>query len=263
MSSPTVVWAHRNLISNLARRDLKAKYKKSLLGWLWSLINPAATLAVYTFVFGVILKGQAPVAGNGRLQAFPLYLFAVGYWWRHHRQPSWRFALAINALLLLLYFTHLVSLLAALVTVGVLWLWSARWAWRDAAWRRHLVHPLVLLPQLALPLGYVLAHPGPMRQGRGGIGEDLAYLARLGPLPRFHVSFDADVLDPEIAPGVGTPVPGGFTYREAHLLMELFADSGRVTSLDLVEVNPILDRENRTANLLVELAASLLGKKIY
>ena len=88
-------------------------------------------------------------------------------------------------------------------------------------------------------------------------------LSRLGALPRLHVSFDADVLDPEIAPGVGTPVPGGFTYREAHLLMEMFADSGRVTSLDLVEVNPILDRENRTANLLVELAASLLGKKIY
>ncbi len=88
-------------------------------------------------------------------------------------------------------------------------------------------------------------------------------LARLGALPRLHVSFDADVLDPEIAPGVGTPVAGGLTFREAHLLMELFSDSGRVTSLDLVEVNPILDRENRTANLLVDLAASLLGKKIY
>jgi arginase len=87
-------------------------------------------------------------------------------------------------------------------------------------------------------------------------------LARLGDLPRLHVSFDADVLDPEIAPGVGTPVPGGLTYREAHLLMELFADSGRVTSLDLVEVNPILDRENTTANTLVGLAASLLGQQI-
>jgi arginase len=76
-------------------------------------------------------------------------------------------------------------------------------------------------------------------------------LERLGGLPRLHVSFDADVLDPEIAPGVGTPVPGGLTYREAHLLMELFADSGRVTSLDLVEVNPILDR--LTANTLVGL----------
>jgi len=88
-------------------------------------------------------------------------------------------------------------------------------------------------------------------------------LEKLGGLPRLHVSFDADVLDPEIAPGVGTPVPGGLTYREAHLLMELFADSRRVTSLDLVEVNPILDRANRTANTLVGLAASLLGKKIY
>jgi len=90
-----------------------------------------------------------------------------------------------------------------------------------------------------------------------------AVLERFGTLPRLHVSLDADVLDPEVAPGVGTPVPGGLTFREAHLLMELFADSGRVTSLDLVEVNPILDRANRTANTLVGLAASLLGKQIY
>lgn len=76
MSSPEVIWAHRNLISNLARRDLKAKYKKSLLGWLWSLINPAATLATYTFVFGIILRGPTPVAGNGHLASFPLFLFA-------------------------------------------------------------------------------------------------------------------------------------------------------------------------------------------
>jgi arginase len=88
-------------------------------------------------------------------------------------------------------------------------------------------------------------------------------LAALGALPRLHVSFDADVLDPGIAPGVGTPVPGGLTYREAHLLMELLCDSGRVTSLDLVEVNPILDRRNRTADELVGLTLSLLGKKIY
>jgi len=88
-------------------------------------------------------------------------------------------------------------------------------------------------------------------------------LERLAGLDRLHVSFDADVLDPEVAPGVGTPVPGGLTYREAHLMMELLADSGRVSSLDLVEVNPILDRANRTADTLVGLAASLLGKKIY
>jgi len=80
---------------------------------------------------------------------------------------------------------------------------------------------------------------------------------------KMHVSLDADVLDPEIAPGVGTPVAGGLTYREAHLLMELLADAKIVTSLDLVEVNPILDIANRTARMMVELASSLLGKKIY
>ena len=87
-------------------------------------------------------------------------------------------------------------------------------------------------------------------------------VAQLERADRVHVSFDADVLDPTVAPGVGTPVPGGLTYREAHLLMELLSDAGIVTSLDLVEVNPILDEKNRTAGIVVELAASLLGKKI-
>lgn len=76
MSSLAQVYAHRNLISNLARRDLKAKYKRSVLGWLWSLINPAATLGVYTLVFGVILGGNAPLAGNGELRNFALFLFS-------------------------------------------------------------------------------------------------------------------------------------------------------------------------------------------
>jgi arginase len=89
-----------------------------------------------------------------------------------------------------------------------------------------------------------------------------AALTKLADLPRLHVSFDADVLDPSVAPGVGTPVPGGLSYREAHLLMELLADAKRVTSLDLVEVNPILDIRNNTAQMMVEMAASLLGKKI-
>jgi arginase len=90
-----------------------------------------------------------------------------------------------------------------------------------------------------------------------------ATVEKLQGLRKIHLSLDADVLDPEVAPGVGTPVKGGLTYREAHLLMELLADAGIVTSLDLVEVNPILDRENRTAQMMVELASSLLGKKIY
>ncbi|MBA2740626.1 MAG: arginase [Actinobacteria bacterium] len=82
--------------------------------------------------------------------------------------------------------------------------------------------------------------------------------------PNFvHVSLDLDALDPEIAPGVGTPVRGGLTYREAHLALELVAESGLAGSLEVVEVNPILDRENTTALTAVELVASALGKKIF
>ena len=77
-----------------------------------------------------------------------------------------------------------------------------------------------------------------------------------------HVSLDLDALDPEIAPGVGTPVKGGLTYREAHLACELLAEAGLVGSLELVEVNPILDRENGSAATAVELAASALGMSI-
>jgi arginase len=76
-----------------------------------------------------------------------------------------------------------------------------------------------------------------------------------------HVSLDMDALDPEIAPGVGTPVRGGLTYREAHLALELVAESGAAGSLEVVEVNPILDRENTTATTAVELVASALGAK--
>ncbi len=84
----------------------------------------------------------------------------------------------------------------------------------------------------------------------------------LGHADRVHLSFDLDVLDPEIAPGVGTPVRGGLTYREAHLVMELINEAGVVTSLDVVEVNPILDVRNGTAALAVELVESLLGRRI-
>jgi arginase len=79
----------------------------------------------------------------------------------------------------------------------------------------------------------------------------------------FHVSLDLDALDPKEAPGVGTPVIGGITYREAHLAMEMVASAGRLLGLDLVEVNPILDRSNATAELAVEFALSALGKQIF
>jgi arginase len=89
-----------------------------------------------------------------------------------------------------------------------------------------------------------------------------AALNALGNVSAIHISFDMDSLDPSIAPGVGTPVSGGLTIREAHLIMEMLADDERVRSLDLVEVNPILDEYNRTAQVAVDLAASLFGQRI-
>ena len=78
----------------------------------------------------------------------------------------------------------------------------------------------------------------------------------------YHVSLDMDWIDPEDAPGVGTPVRGGATYREAHLAMEIIADNGKMLSMEIVEVNPVIDEHNRTADLAVELACSAFGKKI-
>jgi arginase len=77
-----------------------------------------------------------------------------------------------------------------------------------------------------------------------------------------HVSLDMDVVDPQEAPGVGTPVRGGLTYREAHLVMEVLCDAGLLVSMEVVEVNPILDDSNRTAVLAVELIMSAMGKRI-
>ena len=91
------------------------------------------------------------------------------------------------------------------------------------------------------------------------VREALTHVAGAGFV---HVSLDMDALDPDVAPGVGTPVRGGLSYREAHLALELVAESGLATSLDVVEVNPILDRENETGKLAVELIASALGARI-
>ncbi|ATG46711.1 arginase [Celeribacter ethanolicus] len=90
-----------------------------------------------------------------------------------------------------------------------------------------------------------------------------AFLDRVrGANGRLHVSFDVDFLDPGIAPAVGTTVPGGATFREAHLIMETLGDSGLVGSLDLVELNPFLDERGRTAKLLCDLTASLFGRRV-
>jgi arginase len=98
---------------------------------------------------------------------------------------------------------------------------------------------------------------------RRGIGKVMRDALNVAAGPNFvHVSLDVDVCDPEIAPGVGTPVRGGLSYREAHLAMELIAESGVLMSLEVVELNPILDNANATGELAVELVASALGARI-
>jgi arginase len=94
-----------------------------------------------------------------------------------------------------------------------------------------------------------------------GMRQTLANALRaLEPDTHLHVSFDVDFLDPEIAPGVGTTVRGGPSYREAQLCMEMIADTGQMASLDIVELNPALDVRNRTAEVAVDLVSSLFGK---
>jgi arginase len=97
-------------------------------------------------------------------------------------------------------------------------------------------------------------------QGVGTLAPRI--IERLSAYKHIHVSLDMDSIDPSCAPGVGTPVPGGLTLREAHLLMEILADSGKVRTMDIVEINPILDHRNDTAVLAAALAASLFGARI-
>jgi arginase len=97
-------------------------------------------------------------------------------------------------------------------------------------------------------------------RGMGTVAREA--LAKLGHRPRLHVSLDLDGLDPMEVPGVGTTSPGGLSYREAQLLMEIIADTRRMVSMDIVEINPILDYRNKTAKVAVELAASAFGKSI-
>ncbi len=98
-------------------------------------------------------------------------------------------------------------------------------------------------------------------RGMRAVFEEAIRVAATG-TAGFHVSFDMDAVDPREAPGVGTPVQGGITYREAHLAMEMVGDTGRMASLEVVEVNPVIDEANRTAILAVELVMSAMGKRI-
>lgn len=98
-------------------------------------------------------------------------------------------------------------------------------------------------------------------QGMSAVVHEALHIA-MRKTAGFHVSFDVDALDPGLTPGVGTPISGGLTYREAHLLMEYIADSGRLTSLEVVEINPIVDTGNTTAEVAAGLVLSALGKTI-
>ena len=98
-------------------------------------------------------------------------------------------------------------------------------------------------------------------RGLRAVMEEAIHIASAG-TGGFHVSLDMDAVDPREAPGVGTPVRGGITYREAHLAMEILCDAGSMTSMDVVEVNPVIDEANRTAILAVELVMSAMGKRI-
>jgi ABC-2 type transport system permease protein len=120
MTAPKKVWEYRTLITNLAMRDLRSRYKKSVLGWLWSLINPATTLAIYTVVFGVFLGVEAPVAGNGHSKLFALYLFSALVAWNSFASGvniAMQSFLAAGGLLTRTYFPPEVPVIAGSLTV--------------------------------------------------------------------------------------------------------------------------------------------------
>ncbi|HNI34390.1 MAG TPA: ABC transporter permease [Microthrixaceae bacterium] len=120
MTAPAKVWEYRTLITNLAQRDLRSRYKKSLLGWAWSLINPATTLGIYTLVFGVFLSVEAPLAGNGHSKVFALYLFCALVGWNSFAggvNTAMQSFLAAGGLLTRTYFPPEVPVVAGSLTV--------------------------------------------------------------------------------------------------------------------------------------------------
>lgn len=122
MTAVTEVWAYRNLVYNLAQRELRSRYKKSVLGWTWSLLNPASVLAVYSVVFGFFLKVQPPVAGNGHTESFALYLFCALVMWNFFNAVVNGSMSALNgsgALLHKVYFPAACPAVANLLTTSI------------------------------------------------------------------------------------------------------------------------------------------------
>jgi ABC-type polysaccharide/polyol phosphate export permease len=183
LSTPAQVWQYRTLISNLAQRDLKSRYKKSFLGWLWSLINPAVTLGIYTVVFGIFLGAKAPVAGNGTTQVFALYLFCALVAWNFFsgtiNNAIASFASA-GGLLTRTYFPPECPMVAGLATVALqasletLILVAFMVAFGNVSWTFILGIPILfLLGCFAFGLGLML--------GLGNIRyRDVGYLVGIG-----------------------------------------------------------------------------------
>jgi ABC-2 type transport system permease protein len=120
MTAVTEIWTYRNLVYNLAQRELRARYKKSLLGWLWSLINPAAMLIIYTVVFGLFFGAEPPVAGNGHTQSYGMYLFAGLVVWNMFNSTVTGAIIALQTsggLLNKVYFPPSAPAIANLITV--------------------------------------------------------------------------------------------------------------------------------------------------
>lgn len=203
MSSPAQVWSYRTLISNLAQRDLKARYKKSFLGWLWSLINPATTLGIYTVVFGVFLGATAPVAGNGHTQSFALYLFCALVAWNFF---SGAVNIAIQSfasagpLLTRTYFPPECPMLAGLATVAIQAALEAGILFGfmvivgNVSWTMVLVVPIMfLLGCFAFGIGLVV--------GLGNIRyRDVNYLVGIGLQVLFYAT--PIVYSIEVIPGI-------------------------------------------------------------
>jgi len=202
LSTPAQVWQYRTLISNLAQRDLKSRYKKSFLGWLWSLINPAVTLGIYTIVFGIFLGAVAPVAGNGKMQVFALYLFAALVAWNFFsgtiNNAIGSFAGA-GGLLTRTYFPPECPMFAGLATVALqasletLILVAFMVAFGNVSWTFVLGIPILfLLGCFAFGLGLIL--------GLGNIRyRDVGYLVGIGLQVWFYATpivYSIDVVPP-------------------------------------------------------------------
>jgi ABC-2 type transport system permease protein len=161
ITTATEIWSYRGLIGNLTRRELSSKYKKSLLGWLWSLLNPALTLGIYTVVFGTFLPSPPPVAGNGHLKSFALYLFAALVVWNFFNavlQGSMAALTGAGPLLKKVYFppscpaiaNSLTALYQAVIEAAILA--GVMVIFGNVSWT-FLLYPVLLLLLLAFALG--------------------------------------------------------------------------------------------------------------